>query len=113
MGAGLSPLQKNILVIAYRNHIQGRHGSDIYNRDVLIQVYGFKPSRPQARIGGIAFSRQAIGLKRYSCGMSVVNRSIIRLKQRGFFRRGWGGGYYLTGPGKEKAESLTAEFWTP
>jgi hypothetical protein len=99
MEKGLSVLQKTILVLAHRKQ-------SIRNREVLTQVYGFKPSRCPTTHGGTLFNRQSIGLKRYFSGTSAVSRAMGRLMKRGLIRRAAWCTFALTDAGKKVAQEI-------
>ena len=101
----LSKLQKDVLRLAYRNH---KKGLRISNRDVLMDVYGFEPNRDpkETRAGGILFSRQAIGSKRYNSAAVATVRVFHRLRDRGLIDWRPGSAVTLTPDGIAVAKRL-------
>ncbi len=110
MGKGLSQLQKSILIIARRNRGRrlGYSTCDVTNRDVLIEVYGFRPlySPEKKRNGCMIFDRQAIGINRYRSASVSVAKAFNRLVKRGLARREYNHGIILTGGGLRIAKTL-------
>jgi len=84
MGLGLSKLQKEILILAHKNK-----GKYLSNREVLVKVYGFKPTVNinKARPGALVFDREAIGVKRYQAAYTSTVKSFNRLVARGLVSR--------------------------
>ena len=78
MGKGLSRLQKDILLLAYR-----QKGVCLV-RDVLTEVYRFptKGNIQDAKHGALIFERKAIGLKKYQAAGVSVAKSFNRLIRR-------------------------------
>lgn len=99
MTKGLSKLQKKILQIAHKN--QG----NILARDVLAEVYGFPANIQGKKMGGMVFSRRAIGERRYQSASVSVARAFNRLAKRGLAHRQYSG-VTLTEAGVRIAESL-------
>ncbi len=106
MGKGLSELQKKILKMAYKN--RGPGSGDVTNREVLIEVYGFRPlySPQEKRNGAIIFDRQAIGINLYRSASVSVAKAFNRLAGRGLGQREYGYGIILTNEGFRVAETL-------
>ena len=104
MGRGLSPLQREILLLADKNE---RFGESFYVsiRQVLISVYGF----PYKGQGKVVFNRKIIGLNRYKAATVAVSKSMDRLSERGLVNRVPLKGIYLTRKGARAAQSLKTE----
>ncbi len=106
MGKGLSELQKKILEMAYTNRTRG--SGDVTNREVLIEVYGFRPlySPQEKRNGAIIFDRQAIGINRYRSASVSVAKAFNRLAERDLARRKYCHGIILADEGFKVAKTL-------
>ena len=119
----LSPLQKQILTIAFR--WRGKDHADVYTNDIKVEVFGWQPlshysdgwvdegyaAPGTARyaqdhhcagesMGGQIFDRQSIGCKRYNAVSVSVSRAIKRLIQRHLLYQS-GAGWSLTEHGLE------------
>ena len=83
MGRGLSELQKDILLLAYR-----QKGICLV-RNVLVEVYKFptKGNVQGAKPGALIFERKEIGLKKYQATSVSVAKSFNRLTTRGLVHR--------------------------
>jgi hypothetical protein len=97
----LSRLQNSILILALK-----RQGRRLYNRDVLVAVYGFhtEVGTWDVRGGGQVFDVQAIGERRYRSASVAVSKSFKRLQDRGLVKHYWG--VELTPTGKTLARRL-------
>jgi protein-disulfide isomerase-like protein with CxxC motif len=90
MGRGLSPLQKRILELAYKNrmdyndgkikHSPGVDFTDLNYKDVMTDYYGFKQNGAHY---GQVFSMAEIGEKRYRAANVAISRAVTRLGKRG------------------------------
>lgn len=87
MGKGLSKLQKEILLLAYKNR------NICLVRDVLTEVYKFPPKGniQDAKPGALIFERKKIGLKKYQAASVSVAKSFNRLTTRGLVHREYSG----------------------
>ena len=127
----LSPLQKQILLIALR--WRGKDRSDVYGQDIKAEVFGWKPMshystgwfdeghhRPgTARLsldhpsmanwsdGGQIFDRKSIGERTYNSVSVTVSRTLKRLTERKLIYQS-GAGWSLTKHGLEVAKTTTA-----
>lgn len=125
MARGLSDLQKNILVIAYRRRkkaeAEGKYPSDIHGCDVLAAhvlegYFGWKKSGIYNYIarGGKNFDRETIGRSKYNSTRSTLSKTFKRLQDRGLVMPARGKeyntwkGYNLTEEGIEIAKELLA-----
>ena len=83
MGRGLSKLQKEILLLAYRNR------NICLIRDVLTEAYQFpaKGNIQDAKPGVLIFERKEIGLKKYQAASVAIVKSFNRLIRRGLVHR--------------------------
>ena len=68
MGKGLSKLQRDILLLAYRKK------GICYARDVLMEIYKFpaKSTIQGAKPGALIFERKEIGLKKYQATVYLL-----------------------------------------
>jgi hypothetical protein len=89
MGRGLSDLQQQILLLALEGRnapgraedMENGRGADVTHRTILERVYGFEAARGST-IGSHAFSKRAIGAKRYAAAQAAISRAIRRLEER-------------------------------
>jgi len=102
MAKELSELQQKILEIAHKNR-ENLSGSkvDTSAREVLVEVYGFKPVADigKAKPGALLFDRKAIGIKKYQAASVSVAKSFNRLVARGLADRKYNYGIKLTRAG--------------
>jgi len=87
LGRGLSKLQNEILLLAYRNR------NICLVRDVLTEVYEFptKGNIQGAKPGALIFERKEIGLRKYQAASVSVVKSFNRLTTRALVHRECGG----------------------
>ena len=108
MGRGLSPLQRQVLVLALENRERhGRtfdmdEGADVYTYEILARFMGFQPevaplyvvtdSQKLARTPFVIHFRiSSVGQERYLTAMTAVSRSLRRLARRRLVERvSWG-----------------------
>jgi len=128
--AKLSRLQKQVLLIALRWH--GKTWSDVYNSDIKVEVFGWKPlchywdgwhdeahAQPGAAryeldhdwanksLHGQIFNRKSIGERRYNTVSVSAHRALKRLTERHLLYK-TGAGWSLTEHGLETAKKLSA-----
>ena len=103
MTKGLSKLQKEILILAYKNRRKY-----LSNREVLVKIYGFKPlvNINEVSPGALVFDREAIGVKRYQAASVSVARCFNRLCSRGLAEREYNRGIKLMDAGIKVAKEI-------
>ncbi len=124
----LSKLQKQVLLIALRWH--GKAHSDVYNSDIKVEVFGWKPlshywdgwvDEGHAQPGtarceldshwannslhGQIFDRKSIGERRYNAVSVSTHRALKRLTERHLLYK-TGAGWSLTEHGLETAKNV-------
>jgi hypothetical protein len=86
---GLGKLQRSILALAEKQD------DEVFARDVLIHVFGFRPFRTifmqWPRPGSLVFRKDDIGRARYNARTVAVCKSFNRLARRGLAERIPGG----------------------
>ena len=122
----LSKLQKQVLLIALRWH--GKAHSDVYNTDIKVEVFGWKPgcyhrhgwsdeayAQPgtaryelahgwaNRSLDGQIFDRKSIGERRYNAVSVSAHRALKRLTERHLLYQS-GYGWSLTEHGLETAK---------
>ena len=104
MGRELSKLQKEILLLAYR-----QKGVCLV-RDVLTKVYQFptKGNIQEAKPGAPIFERKEIGLKRYQAASVAIVKSFNRLIRRALASKQYYG-INLTPNGTKLAETIISK----
>jgi hypothetical protein len=91
----LSPLQKQILVLALRNkEREGRGfdwkagGPDVFYSEIMAEIYHFPLRKdyggrgPREMPANRIFAPKQIGEKRYRAAKSAISRSVLRLHRR-------------------------------
>ncbi|MFI1962414.1 hypothetical protein ACH46L_31760 [Streptomyces althioticus] len=114
MGRGLSPLQRQILLIAEENRrARRRRGgrADVYTAEVYARVYGFEPmpGRDPRDPSTETFSHEQIGASAYNRAAASVSRALRRLEERGLLTREPRAGGRLTPAGQRQAAALIAD----
>jgi hypothetical protein len=124
VGRGLSELQQDMIVMAYKNKEAGRvayrTGPREYNtypvvsahvkrEQILHERFGWEPNGNRYLSN---FSKKDIGPKRYNCVMASLSRALHRLEGRGLveltqsMRAGGWSGAELTEEGEAKARQI-------
>jgi hypothetical protein len=123
MARGLSPLQQQILKLAWkRGNVQAKQRRILFAQEILVKIYGFPVTLGRSRYdreNGLAFyyslhfQPSVIGPQRYHAAMVAVHRALARLQARGLLQRckgpwrsvGWG----LTEQGRTTVQALMVD----
>jgi len=124
MGRGLSPLQKTILTLAFANRTSGNSylNRDLYKPEILINVWGWQPSRSnlfctreavdvdyvRRHPFGQLFCKSDIGSAQYNSAHASISRACRRLLRRGLILEGLG--VTLTESGVKVASAAALPF---
>jgi hypothetical protein len=123
MGRGLSPLQQQILRLAWAREqpTPPRHEdyTVLYSHEILVRVYGWTVTHGRGewwRERGLApaqawhFQPGQIGQARYRAGIVAVSRSLRRLRDRGLLEQMHGGGWRLTDQGRAAVQAVMVDY---
>ena len=110
MARGLSPLQQQILRLAWEREqpAPGRRNTQriLFSQEILVRLYHWPITHQPAwqareREHGLAlcsaqhFQPSVIGVQRYRAGIVAVSRSLGRLQARGLLQRSGDGGWRI------------------
>jgi hypothetical protein len=122
MGRGLSPLQQQILRLAWEREqpTPGRRAEQrvLFPQEIFVRLYHWPVTHGQwepDRVAGLAFrydwhfQPSVIGPQPYHAVMVTVSRALDRLHARGLVAR-WGyGGWRLTAQGRACVQALMVD----
>jgi hypothetical protein len=122
MGRGLSPLQQQILRLAWEREqpTPGRRPAHriLYSQEILVRLYHWPITYGQREPGrerGLAFHYAwhfqpgVIGVERYHATLVAVSRSLRRLHARGLLTQRRYGGWALTDQGRASVQALMVD----
>jgi hypothetical protein len=127
MGRGLSPLQHQILRLAWQREqwpVKRSARRLLFPQEIFAKVYRWPITHPATtgtweREHGLAFYQSVhfqpsvIGVQRYHATMVSVHRALGRLQARGLLTRyqiKWALGWRLTDAGRTVAQQLMVDF---